>query len=152
MPVPVFVELSHLRVASAIPVSNLAEKLGISSSFLFYLEEFVKTADYNMQVKGEKWGEKSTIGVRLAEWLQANPTPAAFTISISDLPHLLAFESLYLSLWPHLGNLFNPGKSRFFRFFESHIFWETIENQSLFYNYNEGYVRAPSDLETARSL
>lgn len=152
MPVPVFVSLSHLRIASAISVANFAEKLGISSSFLFYLEEFEKTVDFNMQTKGKRWGEKSTLGMRLAEWLQANPTPSAFTISISELPHLLAFESLYLSLWPHINKLFNPSESRFFYFFQDHIFWDRITKQNPLYDYDEGNVIAPSDMEIARGL
>ncbi|MCL6557786.1 MAG: helix-turn-helix transcriptional regulator [Firmicutes bacterium] len=132
MPVPVFVRLSYLRHNLGIPISEAAQKLGISQSYLFELEEFTKVAEPYVVIHKKKPYSFARTVEEYARFL-SNSLQSPLTFSdyeLENIGELLLEDSFFHSIIRYISNVFvdlpitpnekgklQPGYSSFYKWF-----------------------------------
>jgi len=112
MPVPVFVRLSYLRHNLGITIREAAQKLDISQSYLFDLEEFKKVGELNLTIKKGKLEEYARF---LSNSLNS---PLSFNdFELKKIDTLLLTDSFFHSIIRYISNIFfnfplTPNKKR----------------------------------------
>lgn len=110
MPVPVFVRLSYLRYTRGISIAEAARQLGIAASYLFDLEEFIKTPNLNMDTKSTD-GKFLPFIYRIKEFAESLSTDSksSLAFSSSDLQNmneLLNNDIFFHSIMPTISNVY----------------------------------------------
>ncbi|AEF95034.1 hypothetical protein Desca_2195 [Desulfotomaculum nigrificans CO-1-SRB] len=108
MPVPVFVRLSYLRHNLGIPISEAAQKLGISQSYLFELEEFTKAAEPYISLHKKKPCSFAETIREYARFLSSSlKSPLAFSdFELRNIGELLLADSFFHSILRYISNIF----------------------------------------------
>lgn len=156
MPAPVFLRFAMLREWLDISIEEAAADLGIASGWLHELEDFMRVAAPEFQVRPRRGFAATTLAARLAEVV------GAYTASRPDYPPLapppeaqhiaamLRADAYFHSLIPYFANVFidfRPGGGGYQEFFRTFV-----RRLLCLGRLDPAVVYAPQDPYTARAL